>query len=437
MSSAPDVAIIGAGMAGLAAARTLAEDGLEVVLVEARERVGGRVETIHSEAALPAELGPEYVHGEPYVTVELLREAGMGREAVHDIHHAVRDGLLVEEPRVWARFAEVMSKAPSRSRDMSAKDFLGRQRLADHDRRLFEQLIEGYYGAPLGEISVASIAEDSSGAPGSEAGGGMTRVLGGYGPLAQWMLDRIRGAGGRILYGHVVRSIDWSAHRVRIDCQVGDTITSVVAKRVIVTLPLGVLMQTGEDAIQFHPGLGAHGRAMLGLGMGQVVKPVICFNEEVWRDYVETPLHFVHATPGAAFPTFWIRSQGASHQLTAWAGGPAVRAFEEMTTEEIVVQALGDLGSTLRIPEARLESAVDHYHFHDYTNDPFARGAYSFTRRGGSQAAAQLATPLGDVLYFAGEATDAEYEGSVAGALRSGYRAAEQIRERLRDRRAA
>jgi monoamine oxidase len=423
-------------MAGLAAAKTLAEQGLEVVLVEARERVGGRVETIHSEAALPAELGPEYVHGEPYVTIELLREAGMGREAVHDIHHAVRDGLLVEEPRVWARFAEVMSRAPSSSRDMSARDFLARQRIPDHDRRLFEQLIEGYYGAPLGDVSVASIAGDSSGATGSEQTA-MTRVLGGYGPLAQWMLGRIRAAGGRMLYGHVVRAIDWSTHNVRIDCQVGDTITSVVAKRVIVTLPLGVLAQTGDDAIQFHPSLGAHSRALMGLGMGQVVKPVICFNEEVWHEYVERPLHFLHATPGAAFPTFWVRSQGTSHQLTAWAGGPAVRAFDEMTTEEIVVQALGDFGSTLRIPEARLESSVDHYHFHDFAKDPFSRGAYSYTRLGGSEAAAQLATPLGDVLYFAGEATDADYEGSVAGALRSGYRAADQIRERLRDRRRA
>jgi monoamine oxidase len=436
MSSAPDVAIIGAGMAGLAAARTLAEQGLEVVLVEARERVGGRVETIHSEADLPAELGPEYVHGEPYVTLELLREAGMGREAVHNIHHSVRDGLLVEEIRVWERFGELMSKAPPPSRDMSAKDFLARQRLGDHERRLFEQLIEGYYGAPLGEISVASIAEDGSGARGDDASG-MTRVLGGYGPLALWMLGRIRAAGGRILYSHVVRAIDWSAHRVRIDCQVSDVITSIVAKRAIITLPLGVLAQTGDDAIQFHPSLGAHARALLGLGMGQVVKPVICLNEEVWHDYIETPLHFVHAVPGAAFPTFWIRSQGGSHQLTAWAGGPAARAFEERSTEEIVVQALGDFGATLRIPEARLESAVAHYHFRDYNKDPFSRGAYSYTRLGGSKAAEQLATPLGDVLYFAGEATDAEYEGSVAGALRSGYRAADQIGERLRDRRRA
>jgi len=124
MTTAPDVAIIGAGMAGLAAARVLTHRGLEVLLVEGRERVGGRVETIHPDAPLPAELGPEYVHGEPDVTLDLLRDARIGRERVHDVHHTVRDGLLVEEPRVWARFGKLMSKAPAPSRDMSARDFL-------------------------------------------------------------------------------------------------------------------------------------------------------------------------------------------------------------------------------------------------------------------------------------------------------------------------
>ena len=95
-------------------------------------------------------------------------------------------------------------KAPPPSRDMSARDFLARQRLADHDRRLFENLIEGYYGAPLGEISIASIVEDGSGAIGTD-GTAMTRVRGGYGALAHFLLDHVRAKGGHIVYGHVVR----------------------------------------------------------------------------------------------------------------------------------------------------------------------------------------------------------------------------------------
>jgi monoamine oxidase len=111
--------------------------------------------------------------------------------------------------------------------------------------------------------------------------------------------------------------------------------------------------------------------------------------------------------------------------------------LEELSSMEVVEQALDDFGATLRIPPTRLEGAVDHWHYHDYSRDPFARGAYSYTKLGGSRAADTLATPLGDVLYFAGEATDAEYEGSIAGALRSGERAAHQIISRLAHRRAA
>jgi monoamine oxidase len=436
MKNVPDVAILGAGMAGLAAARGLAERGLDVVLIEGRDRVGGRAHTFHPDAELPAEMGPEYIHGDPEVTSRLLAEMRGFREPVRDVHHTVRDGLLVEEPAVWERFAKFLADAPPAARDMSARDYLARQRLSDHERVLFAQLLSGFYAAPLDQISIASIAEDAGGA-GTGEPNPMARVHGGYGQLGLYLLDRLRAAGGQIRYGHVVRAVDWTTQRARIDVQVGDTITSIVARRAVITFPLAVLTRTGDDAIVFHPGLGAHARAMLDLGMGQVVKVVACMREPLWHEYTDVPLSFVHAIPGAGFPTFWLREHGKASQLTAWAGGPQARAFEELSSAEIVEQALDDFAATLRIPPARLEGAVDHWHYHDYKRDPFAGGAYSFTRVGGSRAADHIATPLGDVLYFAGEATDAEYEGSIAGALRSGERAAFQILERLATKRAA
>lgn len=436
MRSIPDVAILGAGMAGLAAGRILAEHGLSVEIVEARERVGGRVHTIHPEAPLPAELGPEYVHGSPDVTVALLREAGATREPVRDVHHGRRGDALVEEPQVWSRFGRFLAHAPPRSRDESAQEYLARRRLSDHDRFLFSTLIEGYYGAPLSEISIASIAADGGGATGDEASA-MTRPRHGYGPLAHFLLDRIKHAGGRIRYGHVVRAIDWSTQHVRVDYQYGNVAASLVARRVIVTLPLAVLVATGDDAIAFHPQLGDHALAMRELGTGNVIKLVVCMTAPVWNEYAHVPLDFVHAPPGAAFPTFWVRSRDTAHQLTAWAGGAQTHIFEELIVDEILDDALGDFAATVGMPLGRLATAVDHYHLHDFGADPFARGAYSFTRVGGHTAAERLAKPLGDVLYFAGEATDAEYEGSVAGALRSGERAAAQILERYGMRHAA
>ncbi len=433
MSNEPDVAVLGAGLAGLTAARVLVDHGLSVELVEAREHVGGRVRTEHPDAALPAELGPEYVHGAPPATLALLRQARVKRDRVVDIHHAWRgDAGLVREPGVWKRFGAFLRGAPSASRDESARDYIARRKLRPDDARLYASLIEGYYGAPIAEISIASIAEDAGGATGDDESA-MTRVRGGYGQLATWLLERVRRGGGQVSYGRVVRAIDWSTNRVRVDYQErpDGAVSSLVARRVIVTLPLGTLIADGEDAIQFTPRLGMHARAMDELGMGQVVKVVGCFLAATWREYTTEQLHFVHAGEGASFPTFWLRSHGNSHQLVAWAGGPQTRDLVGRSESELVGRMLNDFAATVGMPVSRLEAMIEHHHFHDYAADPFARGAYSYTRVGGSRAAETLAQPLGDALYFAGEATDAPYEGSVAGALVSGERAARQVLDHL------
>src|SRR5690606_16145886 len=108
MSEDTQVAIVGAGFAGLAAARRLAEHGVAVWVLEARDRVGGRAHTLHPEGELPAELGPEYIHGEPDVTSRLLRDARGERERVATSHHLREGDRLVEIPDMWRRFARLV-----------------------------------------------------------------------------------------------------------------------------------------------------------------------------------------------------------------------------------------------------------------------------------------------------------------------------------------
>lgn len=437
----PDVVIIGAGFAGLAAAHTLCTRGLRVIILEATERVGGRAHTIHPYGGVPAELGPEYVHGEPEVTVRLLRAAGLEREDFPDIHHLRGDDGLIEQPDFWARFAKLLRHAPPAPRDMSAQDYLARERhrWRPEDTLMFAQLVEGFYAAPLADISIASIAADAGGVGDVDAGDNrQARVASGYGPLAEWLRTRFEHAGGRILYRHVVRAIDWTELSARIVFRHNNHDDSIRARRVIVTLPLGVLLARDDTRVQFYPALGDHARALDGLAMGQVVKLVACMREPVWEDYARTdkPLEFLHGR-GTAFPTYWIRRRGDHHALTAWAGGPHALPLAGLASESLLARALDGFAQSVDMPRSALEAVVEHVHFHDYAADPFARGAYSYTRVGGHGSAENLARPLGDTLYFAGEATDAEYEGSVAGALMSGERAAHQILERISVRRAA
>ncbi len=427
MPDEPDVVVIGAGFAGLAAARELAERGLRVVVLEATERVGGRAHTLHPYSGVPAELGPEYIHGEPEVTLRLLRAAGLQREQFSDVHHVSRDGALVSQPDMWSRFGRLLRNAPAASRDISALEYLQRENMRRDDAMLFVTLVEDFYAAPLAEVSIAAIAADAGATRGEAA---QTRPRAGYGPLAEWMRTRFEGAGGVIQYRSIVRAIDWHELTARVVYRHNGHDTSVRARRVIVTLPLGVLFAAGDDTrVQFYPALGDHLRAANQLAMGQVVKVVTCMRQPVWRHHTHA-LAFLHY-PDTPFPTYWVREHGGGHQLTAWAGGPHAQALAGLDGQRLMMRVLDGFSRAIGMPRAELEDAVEHYHFHDFAADPFARGAYSYTRVGGTGAAEQLARPLGDTIYFAGEATDADYEGSVAAALMSGERAAHQVLQRV------
>jgi len=422
MTDYPDVAIVGAGFAGLAAAAELADHGFSVELFEARDRVGGRAHTVHGEV----ELGPEFIHGAPDVTLDLVHGAGIKLEPVSDTHFARRDGRIAQILSVWQRFATLLEPATRPgARDESARAYLERANLSGDDAQLFATLIEGFYAADLDLISIRSIAEDAGGAAGDD-GNEQSRIRGGYGSLVGVLADRLVRARVPIRLGYIVETIDYSEDPVRIDHHHERSPGSSFARRVICTLPIGVL-KTGD--VRFAPELRDHAARLVDFVMGQVVKVVLCLREPVWRYYAPRGLSFVHHDEGV-FPTFWVQSSPQHHQLTAWAGGPHARALGAMRLYDLVDHIIDEFARCLPMPRFALTNAIIHQHFHDYARDRFAYGAYSYTRAGGAGAAQALARPIANRLYFAGEATDADYEGSVAGAIASGQRAAKQV---LRD----
>jgi monoamine oxidase len=414
------VAIIGAGFAGLAAARRISDFGLSVEMFEATGRAGGRAHTLSdATCGVPVELGPEFIHGRPDATLEVMRAAGLDLEELVDHHHMWRGGKLEPIHDMWDRFGRLLEHAKRLGHDRSARTYMEGSRMAPDDAQMFALLVEGFYAAHLDDISIRSVAADAGG--GGDTSAAQSRAIGGYGALVDHLVSHVRHNCVPIHHGCVVEAIDWGGDRVRIDYRRGDQRETAMADRVIVTLPLGVL-QAGSVA--FRPALGGAVEDALGkLGMGQVVKLVLCFAEPVWREHAPSGLEFVHRAD-AKFPTFWLKGD---RQITAWAGGPHAKALAGCHPEELLKHAVTDFTTALGMPYEQLADAIVHRHFHDYATDPFARGAYSYTRVAGGDAADVLARPLGDRLFLAGEATDKEYEGSVAGALASGTRAAEQV----------
>jgi monoamine oxidase len=193
-----------------------------------------------------------------------------------------------------------------------------------------------------------------------------------------------------------------------------------------VTLPSGVL---AANAVRFDPILPQSKRdALAQIVMGPVAKLVLRFRSAFWERingerFIDGA--FFHR-PEAAFPTFWTMLPFRAPLLCAWAGGPKADALAQRDEATLTAIALDDLrilfGSEAD-PHGELEAAYSH----DWQRDEFSRGAYSYVAVGGKDARAQLAAPVDDIVFFAGEATAVASEaGTVAGALQSGERAANE-----------
>lgn len=425
-----DVVVIGAGFAGLAAARALAEQGRGVVILEALQRPGGRAWTLAAgHEAMPVELGPEFVHGAPGATHALVREARLALDPIRDIEYVRHAGKLGEAGDLWRHFGRLLTAASDGRADESARAYITRRQMSPDDARLFAHFVEGFYGASVDDISVASIAGDASGLGGN--GARQEHVHGGYGRVVAWLADGLAEAGGAIRYGCTVHAIDWRTDRVEVafrDATGSGTDETLVARSAIVTLPVGVLKHPG--AVHFTPELGEHRTALVKLGMGQIVKVVLCLRAPVWEPRAPSELAFVHTVDRgvSGFPTFWLRTRGGQQQLTAWAGGPHARALYGCTASDLVERAIAGFGLSIGVARQRVADVVRDFHVHDYDADRLSRGAYSYTRVGGATSCETLARPLaGGRLIFAGEATDPRFQGTVAGALASGIRAAGEV----------
>jgi phytoene dehydrogenase-like protein len=164
-----DTIVIGAGAAGLAAARALGLAGRRVVVVEARGRLGGRIHT-HRDAAWPApvELGAEFVHGEAPATRALATAAGLPVQELPERHAWARDGRWQPLEDMWTDFMRVCARIDTRGRDRSVGRFLASTRVPARTRALARMLVEGYHAAPVDDVSAHSIAADPDHAgPGS------------------------------------------------------------------------------------------------------------------------------------------------------------------------------------------------------------------------------------------------------------------------------
>jgi len=439
-----DVVIVGAGAAGLAAGRLLAESGKRVGIIEARGRIGGRIHTLQAQPAAGAdsvaiELGAEFVHGLPPASWSLILEAQLATSELHGSlfcfdgkHLEPCDVRQRDSFRVLQQMADWLDRRVPAS-DLTFAGYLRNARVEPAAADRAAAYVEGFNAADRNIISATALVRQQR-AEDRVEGDRIFHIRAGYHALPSYLAACFSRAGGALFLDHPVRKITWTPRSVSVQ---GSTMNGqefcVRAPQAIITLPLGVLQ---ANCVTFDPVPAEAARQWQTLAMGQATRLTLLFDRCFWSERAEN-LSFLLA-PGELIPTWWTDhlnppAMTGPPTITGWCAGARnlARLQEALPTPGGLERAaLQSLANIFAIPIQTLQHWMISAHHHDWQFDEYSRGAYSYVAAGALQAAGVISTPVADTLYFAGEHCDIEDQwGTVHAALGSGLRAARQLLE--------
>jgi len=415
-----DVLVIGAGIAGLRAAEVLVAAGRRVIVLEARDRLGGRIYTDRSWG-VPVELGASWIHGvEDNPIAALAAAKGITTQATdyESVMYGADGQRLPDDAldELESQIADLVEAGREGSPDTdeplrTALDRAIEAAGLDPSELLTIEMgitesIEHEYATDAVNLSATNFDD------GADETGGDALLPGGYDQVVAAVAN-----GLDVRVGHVVSRIDTSGDRAVVVTSHGE----FDAGAVVITVPLGVLK---AGSIQFSPALSEpKSRAIATLGMGALSKSCLRFESQFWPDDAE----LIDIVPAASRRGQWVESLSLTGlvdvpALMMFNAGKFARAVETMTDAEVIASASSALApafAAVPTPTGLLRSS--------WSVDPFSLGSYSFIGVGASLADRDaLAAPEGR-RFFAGEACSHDHAGTVHGAYTSGEAAANAV----------
>ncbi|WP_159998839.1 NAD(P)/FAD-dependent oxidoreductase [Roseomonas sp. 18066] len=404
-----DVLVVGAGAAGIAAARAVRAAGRSLLVLEARDRAGGRARTDRTTLGAPFDLGATWLHeaGANPLTPLAAGAAPFDHDTVRSHRCCIGDRLATPEEvadydAAYGRFHAILARQRGPGRSAGA----GAPRGGPWDATVAHWEGEVICAAPLDAMDLDDFLD-------TQLSGPNLLLPGGLGPLLQGLAADLP-----LRFGAVVERIDWGGARIAVEGNFG----RVEARAVVVTIPTSLL---AAGAIRFDPPLPAATlQAAHDLPLGLLSKIGL---KAAGPDRLDLPdfggLERQVADPADPAMSFVAWPFGQDHVM-GFLGGDAAWALSGQGVAPLLDHALAELR---RAYGGRADRAIraDVAAMHDWGADPFARGSYSHARPGRAGARRVLGTPLQDGrLGFAGEACHPRYAATLAGAWDSGLSAA-------------